>query len=106
MIMHDTRVAPIRLSTNARRVSDPPAQASTSAPSTPYAAHSVAVAQPITSTTTMNTMSSAQGMSWPERADLLDERRRRLGRRDAVRMAPRPPRDVAGEQQHQQEARE
>ncbi|MCY1311902.1 hypothetical protein D9M70_622670 [compost metagenome] len=37
-----------------------------SEPSTPKAAHSVAVAQPATSTQTMNTISSAQGMRLPD----------------------------------------
>src|SRR5262245_15561560 len=68
MIMHDTRIAPIRLSMKVCQVSEPPHQAIASEPSTPYAAHSVAVAQPFTSTTTMNTMSSAHGISSREAA--------------------------------------
>ena len=63
MIMHDTRIAPMMLSENVCHVSEPPHHARPSEPSTPYAAHSVAVAQPFTSTTTMNTISSVQGIS-------------------------------------------
>ena len=43
-IMQDRRVAPIRLSQKLRAVSEPLHQAMTSAPSTPNAAASVAVA--------------------------------------------------------------
>ncbi len=42
-----------------------PQAAMASEPSTPKAAHSVAVAQPATSTQTMNTISSAQGSGCP-----------------------------------------
>src|SRR2546422_1990341 len=61
MIMQDRRVAPIRLSQNVCRLSPPDHQEMASAPSTPYAAASVAVAQPITITQTMNTMSARHG---------------------------------------------
>src|SRR6266404_403074 len=60
-IMHDRRVAPIRLALNVVQLRPPDHPAITSAPSTPYAAASVAVAQPITITQTMKTMSRMQG---------------------------------------------
>ena len=44
MIMHDSRVAPIRLSKKFFQVSDPPQAASINAPTTPNMAASVAVA--------------------------------------------------------------
>src|SRR5919108_2712061 len=62
MIMHESRVAPIRLAAKLARSRPPDHQAMASAPSTPYAAASVAVAQPATITQTMNTMSRMQGM--------------------------------------------
>src|SRR5678816_3365374 len=52
MIMQERRVAPIRLCQKVWRFRPPDHQAMTSAPSTPYAAASVAVAQPITITQT------------------------------------------------------
>src|SRR3954466_7704907 len=64
MIMHDRRVAPIRLCQNVWRLSPPDHHAMTSEPSTPYAAASVAVAQPIAITHTMNTISRMQGIKW------------------------------------------
>src|SRR6188508_1413015 len=63
MIMHDRRVAPIRLALKLVRSRPPDHQAMARAPSTPYAAASVAVAQPITITQTTNTISTVQGMS-------------------------------------------
>ena len=45
-IMHDVRVAPIRLSWKVAQVSWPVTRESSSAPATPKAAASVAVAQP------------------------------------------------------------
>src|SRR6185312_3486974 len=62
-IMHDRRVAPIRLARKFDQVSPPDHHAMASAPSTPYAAASVAVAQPITITQTMKTISRMQGTS-------------------------------------------
>jgi hypothetical protein len=46
MIMQVSRVAPITLSQKRLAISVPLHQASSSAPRTPHAAHSVAVAQP------------------------------------------------------------
>src|SRR5436190_10033643 len=60
-IMQESRVAPIRLALKFAHVRPPDHQAITSAPSTPYAAASVAVAQPITITQTMKTMRRMQG---------------------------------------------
>src|SRR5882762_11415228 len=60
-IMHERRVAPIRLALKVDQLSPPDHHAMTIAPSTPYAAASVAVAQPITITQTMKTMSRMQG---------------------------------------------
>src|SRR5436190_20404123 len=60
-IMHERRVAPIRLAEKEDQLRPPDHHAMTSAPSTPYAAASVAVAQPITITQTMNTMSRMHG---------------------------------------------
>src|SRR5688500_17016787 len=62
MIMHESRVAPIRLAAKLARSRPPDHHAMTSAPTTPYAAASVAVAQPVTITQTMKTMSSTHGM--------------------------------------------
>src|SRR5262245_49830353 len=67
MIMQVTRVAPITLSTNDRQVSERLQAAITSEPSTPNTAHSVAVAQPTTSTQTMNRMSRLTGISSRDR---------------------------------------
>src|SRR5690349_624361 len=67
MIMQLLRVAPISPSQKVAQVSDLLHHASPSDPSTPYAAHSVAVAQPAISTQTMNTISPAQGIRLPER---------------------------------------
>src|SRR5688500_11065430 len=64
MIMQDRRVAPIRLCQKVSRFSPPDHHAIASDPTTPKAADSVAVAQPITMTQTMNTISSTQGMRW------------------------------------------
>src|SRR5262245_66644597 len=66
MIMHETRVADIRLSTKLRQVSEPLHHAIASEPSTPYAAHSVAVATPATSTQTMKMMSALTGIRFPD----------------------------------------
>src|SRR4051812_41133664 len=66
MIMQLVRVVPIRPSQKLLHVSEPPHHAMASEPATPYAAHSVAVAQPATRTQTMNTMSTAQGMRLPD----------------------------------------
>src|SRR5688500_9867210 len=62
-IMHESRVAPIRLSQKLWRLSPPDHQAMMSAPSTPKAADSVAVAHPIAITEMMKTMSTRQGTS-------------------------------------------
>src|SRR3954471_8955082 len=62
-IMHERRVAPIRLALKVAHDSPPDHHAITSAPSTPYAAASVAVAQPITITQTMKTISRMHGTS-------------------------------------------
>ena len=61
-IMHDNRVAPIRLSRNDIQFRPPLAAAIANEPSTPNAAASVAVAQPATITHTMNTISNRQGI--------------------------------------------
>src|SRR5262245_31928036 len=62
MIMQVRRVAPMTLVQKLCQVSAPDHQAISSAPSAPQAAHSVAVAQPISSTTKTSTMSRVQGM--------------------------------------------
>src|SRR5918999_10023 len=61
-IMQESLVAPMRLAQNVRRSSPPEAHAIASAPTTPKAADSVAVAQPITITQIMNTMRARQGI--------------------------------------------
>ena len=61
-IMHDKRVAPIKLALNDAQLSPPLKRAMTSAPNTPNAAASVAVAQPIAITHTMNTISNKHGI--------------------------------------------
>src|SRR5215210_7037356 len=64
MIMHDSRVAPMRLCQNVVRLSPPDHQAIASEPSTPYAAASVAVAHPMIMTQTIKTISARHGMRW------------------------------------------
>src|SRR6202000_1495025 len=66
MIMHETRVEPIRLPKKFSQVRLRLQPAIASEPSTPQAAHLVAVAQPAISTQTMRMMSSVQGMRLPE----------------------------------------
>src|SRR4029079_5720683 len=61
-IMQLTRVAPITLAQNDSHVSEPCHQAIVSDPSTPQAAHSVAVAQPIKSDRKTKMIKSRQGM--------------------------------------------
>ena len=61
--MQFTRVAPITLSQNERQVSARCHQAIASEPSTPQAAHSVAVAQPTSRETNTRVMRSMRGMS-------------------------------------------
>src|SRR5882724_1151496 len=63
MIMQERRVALIKLSKKDLRLSVPLHQASSSAPATPQAAHSVAVAKPSTSERNTVRMSSTHGMS-------------------------------------------
>src|SRR5499426_2801128 len=62
MIMQLTRVAPITLSQNDLRSSMPCHQAIASEPSTPQAAHSVAVAQPSSSDRNTMVMSRRHGI--------------------------------------------
>src|SRR5262245_14130011 len=62
MIMQVTRVAPITPCQNECHDSAPCHQAMASEPSTPQAAHSVAVAQPSISERNTNAISSRQGM--------------------------------------------
>ena len=62
MIMQVSRVAPMTLVQKLSQVSAPDHQAMSSAPSAPQAAHSVAVAQPISSTKKTSAISSMQGM--------------------------------------------
>jgi hypothetical protein len=62
MIMQVTRVAPITLCQNDAQLSAPCHQAMASEPSTPQAAHSVAVAQPSSSDRNTSVMSSRQGI--------------------------------------------
>ena len=62
MIMQVMRVAPMTLSQNDFQVSVRCHQAIAREPSTPQAAHSVAVAQPMISVTKTNRMSSAAGI--------------------------------------------
>src|SRR6476620_3420319 len=61
-IMQLTLVAPITLAQNDSHVSEPCHHAMASDPSTPQAAHSVAVAQPISNDRKTNAISSRQGM--------------------------------------------
>ena len=61
MIMQLTRVAPITLAQNDCHDNAPCHQAMASEPSTPQAAHSVAVAQPESSDTKTKTISSKTG---------------------------------------------
>src|SRR6187455_2349025 len=61
-IMQLTRVAPITLAQKDSHVSEPCHHAMASEPSTPQAAHSVAVAQPISNDRNTNTINSRQGM--------------------------------------------
>src|ERR1044072_9407156 len=63
MIMQVTRVEPITLCQNDSQESEPCHQAMASEPSTPQAAHSVAVAQPMISVTNTRMISSITGMS-------------------------------------------
>src|SRR4051812_25210871 len=70
-IMQLTRVAPITLAQNACHVSAPCHHAIASDPSTPQAAHSVAVAQPINSDRNTNAISSRQGMRLSDSAIFL-----------------------------------
>src|SRR5574343_622536 len=67
MIMQLTRVAPTSPCQKFCQLRLRPAAAMASEPTTPQAAHSVAVAMPATSTHTMNTISSVQGIRLPER---------------------------------------
>src|SRR5918912_3035435 len=60
--MQLTRVAPITLAQNDSQLSAPCHHAIASEPSTPQAAHSVAVAQPISSDRKTKMISSRQGM--------------------------------------------
>src|SRR5262245_56169475 len=62
MIMQVTRVAPITLCQNDAHDSMPCHQAMANEPSTPQAAHSVAVAQPKSSDRNTSVISSRQGM--------------------------------------------
>ena len=66
MIMQVSRVALITLWKNVSRLSVPLHHASSSAPVTPHAAHSVAVAKPSTSEKNTARMSSRQGMSFAD----------------------------------------
>ena len=62
MIMQVIRVVPITLCQKASFVSEPDHQAMPKEPSTPQAAHSVAVAQPSSSDRKTSAISSMQGM--------------------------------------------
>src|SRR5262245_16594358 len=64
MIMQVTRVVPMTLVQKLSQVSAPDHHAISSDPSTPHAAHSVAVAQPNSSTMNTSRMSSVHGMRW------------------------------------------
>ncbi len=66
MIMQVSRVAPITLCQNDDGLSMPCHQAMASEPSTPQAAHSVAVAQPISSDRKTSTISSITGISFAD----------------------------------------
>src|ERR1044071_7473369 len=66
MIMQVTRVAPITLRQNEFQSSEPCHQAIASEPSTPQAAHSVAVAQPSNSERNTRVISSSVGMSFAD----------------------------------------
>src|SRR5688572_29949196 len=61
-IMQLTRVAPITLAQKDSQDKEPCHQAMASEPSTPQAAHSVAVAQPNSSDRNTNTISNTTGM--------------------------------------------
>src|SRR5262245_3228759 len=62
MIMQVVRVVPITLCQNELRSSEPCHHAINSEPSTPHAAHSVADAQPLISTTNTSRIKSVSGM--------------------------------------------
>src|SRR5262245_36135074 len=62
MIMQVSRVVPMMLVQKLCQLSAPDHQAIASAPNTPQAAHSVAVAQPSSNTTNTSTISSVHGI--------------------------------------------
>ena len=74
--MQLTRVAPITLAQNDCQLSAPCHHAIASDPSTPQAAHSVAVAQPISNDRKTKTISSRQGMRL---SDFAMRRRKLMG---------------------------
>src|SRR5687767_15618833 len=67
MIMQLVRAAPLRLPVKLVHVSERLQAARASAPATPKAAHSVAVAQPATSAQQMKTISKPQGIRLRDR---------------------------------------
>src|ERR1041384_4873291 len=71
MIMQLTRMAPITLVQNESQLSMPCHHAIASEPSTPQAAHSVAVAQPISSDRNTKAISSRQGSRLSDSAIFL-----------------------------------
>ena len=105
MIMQVTRVAPITLAQNALPREHAAHHAMPSEPSTPQAAHSVAVAQPISSDRNTSTISSHQ------RNELARTRAASRGTASAAQRggtvrgcSERPDHDVAGVERHHEQA--
>ena len=84
MIMQVSRVAPMTLVQKLSQVSAPDHHAMSSEPSTPQAAHSVAVAQPISSTTNTSSDEQHAGDEAEGFLELLPQRRLGLRRRHLV----------------------
>ncbi len=107
MIMQDRRVAAEQASRRSSTTSAiRPTWQSTSEPSTPYAAHSVAVASPRQRARTERTRSAASRNQLARLAKLLaNQRQCRSGAGSARRVEQRPEDDVARKKRHQQKAR-
>ena len=73
MIIAVSRVEPMTLAQNVAQVSAPDHHAMASAPSTPQAAHSVAVAQPNRSEAKTNAIRRRQGMSCADSLSLAEK---------------------------------
>src|SRR3954465_7976002 len=104
MIMHVRRVALMTLSRNVSRVRVPLHRASSSAPMTPQAAHSVAVASPRMSEKKTVRISRRQGKSFADWCSF--SAKGSGGSRGGVGVEQRPHDDVAGVQRHHEGARQ